>query len=338
MLYSKINVDVKTNPLRLKSLVSLSNLEFLLGLKRDELRKIAKTAGRHYRPYDLHKNGTNKWRHIDNPDYSLKNIQKRILKNILNKGLHHLPNEMTGGISGKSVVENAKIHVKKDCIGIIDIKDCFPNTKHLRIYNIWRDFFGCGEKTVGILTQLTTFQDRLPQGAPTSPFLCNLSLISIFREIELYTKKHSLNLSIFVDDITISGKRINVINAIDPIIKMLTKNKYAVRRRKVKIIGSGFRQKVTGAITNSKVSIGRNEIKLIRGLIVEISKMKGYIPSDEYNSIYGKITFAKQLSKTQGDKLEKFAEKMLIAPITPTIKNGDITRECKHYKIHRKIL
>ena len=181
-------MSIKTISPSLKPLVSLSNLESLLNLKREELRKIAETVGRHYRPYDLHKNGTSKWRHIDNPNHSLKSVQKRILKNILNKRLHYLPNGMTGGISGKSVVENAKIHVKRDCIGIVDIKDCFPNTNHLKIYNVWKNYFGCGEKTVGILTQLTTFQDRLPQGAPTSPLLCNLSLASIFKEIEIYAK------------------------------------------------------------------------------------------------------------------------------------------------------
>lgn len=325
-------MSTKTTTLVLKPLVSLSYLEFLLDLKRDKLQKIADTAGGHYKPYDLHKNGTTKWRHIDNPNYLLKNVQKRILKNILNKGAHYLPSGMTGGISGKSVVENAKIHVKKACIGIIDIKDCFPNTKHLRIYNVWKDYFGCGKKTIGILTQLTTFQDRLPQGAPTSPLLCNLSLIPIFKEIEIYTKKHNLNFSIFVDDIAISGNRKDVTNAIQPIVGVLIKNKYAVRRKKIKIINSGFRQKLTGATVNNKVSIGRNQINLIRNLIVQMAKLKGYVPSDKYNFIYGKIAFAKHLSKTHGNKLENFAVQMLVNPILQVKKeNQDDKRSCNKY-------
>lgn len=325
-------MSTKISPSGLKPLVSLSYLEFLLNLKRDKLKAIAETAGRHYKPYDLHKNGTSKWRHIDNPDNYLKNIQKKILKNILNKGLHHLPDRMTGGVTGKSVVENAKIHVKRDCIGIVDIKDCFPNTNHLKIYNVWKDFFGCGDKTIGILTKLTSFQDRLPQGAPTSPLLCNFSLISIFKEIEIYTRKHDLNFSIFVDDITISGKKRDVTDAIQPIIRVLINNKYAVRKRKIKIISSGFGQKITGVTTNNKLSIGRNEINQIRDLIMQMARLNGNIPSDKYNSIYGKLAFAKHLSKTQGDKLEKFAEQMLIKPILQVEKEEkDDIRNCNKY-------
>ena len=329
----------KTKPTITSPLVSLSRLEFLLGTPRKELKKIAETIDRYYSPYDFHKNGTNKWRHIDSPNITLKIIQKRILKNILNKGLYLLPNGMTGGVSGKSIIENAKIHISKECIAIIDIKDCFPNTKHLKIYDVWKDYFGCGEKTVGILTQLTTFQDRLPQGAPTSLLLCNISLISIFKEIEKYTSSHDLNLSIFVDEITISGMKKDIISAIQPIINILTKNKYAVRREKIKIISSGFRQKTTGITLNRKLSIGRSEIKKIRNLIVETAKIKEYLPSNNYNLISGKITFAKQVSKPQGAKLEEFAKQLLINPLTLVQKEDiDEKRSCNKYNRDHKFI
>ena len=116
-----------------QSLASLSKLEFILGIPRVKLRKIAKTSGKYYEPYDLHKKNTPKWRHIDNPGWDLKIIQKKILKKILNKSVDILSTGMMGGISGRSIVENAKMHIGKECIGIIDIKECFPNTKHLRI-------------------------------------------------------------------------------------------------------------------------------------------------------------------------------------------------------------
>ncbi|MFA7315943.1 MAG: reverse transcriptase family protein [Candidatus Paceibacterota bacterium] len=316
------------------ALVSISELEFLLKLPRKQLRGIAKTAGRHYNPFDFYKSGTDKWRHIDNPDSALKNIQKNILKNILNKRLYLLPQNMTGGVSGKSVIENAKIHIGKACVGIIDIKECFPSTNHKKVYELWKNFFGCGSKTAGALTQLTTFQDRLPQGAPTSPLLCNFILMPIYKEIENYTNKHALDFSIFVDDITISGTKKDVLAAVNAIVKILLKHQYAVRNKKVKIFSSAFRQKVTGITVNNKLSLGRNGVNEIRKLIIETAKLKDYIPTSYLARIRGKTSFAKYLSPKHGISLEKFAEKLLVAPILNIEKEkSDDKRSCNSYKV-----
>ena len=162
------------NNIQQLNIVSLRYLERLLKIQRTELLQLAETAGRFYNPFDIHKNGSNKWRHIDNPQRTLKDVQRRIHKQILEKG--------------KSIIDNAKLHVNKKCIGIVDIKDCFPSTDNLKIYQVWRNYFGCGTKNASILTKLTTFQHRLPQGAPTSSLLCNYALAPIFIVIKDYVK------------------------------------------------------------------------------------------------------------------------------------------------------
>jgi len=313
--------------------VSLSYLEHLLQIKRDDLRMLARTSGRYYRPYDLHKKGTNKWRHIDSPQEPLKALQKRINKKILNQRLDLLPDGMTGGISGKSIIENAKVHIGKEAIGVIDIKDCFPSTSNILIHEVWRSNFGCGREIAQILTKLTTFQHRLPQGAPTSSLLCNFALLPVFEEITNYANSNSLNVTIFVDDITISGNKINVVNAIQPIIAVLRKHEYSVRKKKVRILTSGYSQKVTSVTVNSKLSVNRKQIQFIRELILETAKLKGYIPLSTRNHIKGKISFAKQLSKSQAETLEKFADRLLIQPtLQVKISSSDNSRSCNKFR------
>jgi hypothetical protein len=60
------------------SYYSIKYIEKLLGLKIDELWKIANKAGSYYEPFDIKKDkedGGIKIRHIDNPAYLLKQIQ-----------------------------------------------------------------------------------------------------------------------------------------------------------------------------------------------------------------------------------------------------------------------
>lgn len=314
------------------SLISLKRLEFILHTSREELKKIANSVGSYYQPYDLHKKHTIKWRHIDNPDGELKKLQKIINKSIFKQFISLLPERMTGGITGKSIIDNAKNHVGKECILILDIKDCFPNTNHLKILHIWRTYFGCGNTTARILTQLTTFQTRLPQGAPTSSILCNFALLPIFGKINSYASLNNLSFSIFVDDITISGKKNNVIKSIKPTIKILRDHHYAVRKKKIKIITSGYSQKTTGINVNKKLSVSRKEINEIRKLIVESAKLKGYLPSTLINKINGKTNFVKQISPNNGKKLEELAKKLLVAPIKNIKKESeDDIRACRNF-------
>lgn len=330
-------MNTATQPKIIDSLKRLGYLEHLLKLERNEIYKLSETAGRFYKPFDIHKKGTDKWRHIDNPQYPLKSVQTRILKKILNRNLHLLPEGMNGGISGRSIVDNAQAHIGKECIGIVDIKECFPSTNHHQVNRVWVKYFGCGYKTANILTKLTTLQHRLPQGAPTSPLLCNLVLAQTFKEIKSITDDLSLNVSIFIDDITVSGSRGNVTNSIAPIVEILIKHGYAVRRRKVKIIPSSQSQKVTGIPVNKKLSIGRKHVQQIRNLILETAALKGYISSGDYHKIHGKISFAKSVSRAQGDNLEKFAEMMLVHPLVQEkVEKDENRRDCKRFSGNHK--
>lgn len=332
-------MNTVTRPHHIDSLKVLRYLEYLLELERNEIYELSETAGRFYKPFDIHKIGTDKWRHIDNPQHPLKTVQTRILKNILNRNLHLLPDGMNGGISGRSIVNNTQSHIGKECIGIIDIKECFPNTDNYQVNQVWVKYFGCGSRIANILTKLTTFQHKLPQGAPTSPLLCNFVLTQTFKEIKSITDNLSLDVSIFIDDITVSGSRRNVISSIEPIINTLIKYGYAVRRRKVKVIPSNQSQKVTGIYVNSKLSIGRKYVQQIRNLILKTATLKGYVSYNDYRKIQGKISFAKSVSKTQGDKLEKFAEEMLVHPLLKVeVEKDEHRRDCKKFSDDHKYL
>ncbi len=45
-----------------------------------------------------------------------------------------------------------------------------------------------------VLTQLTTYKGRIPQGAPTSPMIANLVFVKTGKKLEEFAKENNLTL------------------------------------------------------------------------------------------------------------------------------------------------
>ncbi len=264
-------------------LVSMKKLEFILGVKRERLKDVASKANHFYKPFK--KITKNKSRYIDNPTGDLKYIQSKIHKNILKNIL--FPKEMVGGI--KSTKENTKPHIGKEVVVTIDIKNCFKNIKDKTIFKIFKDNLKCSTGIASLLTRLTTYKTYLPEGAPTSTLLANLSLINMFEDIKKIVKKNKIEVTIYVDDITFSG--INPDRFISKFIKIIRGYGYSVRAKKINVMPSNKRQEVTGTVVNRKRSASKERIKDCKNIIFELRKKEIKINKKALDSILGKIQF-----------------------------------------------
>lgn len=303
-----INLNPKIFPLR-----STRLLEHLLKIDRKQLKKLAALAGRYYKPFDrleADEIGNKKWRHIDNPIDELKIIQRAINKKILREAMLSLPNGMMGGVTGKSTRDNAKFHLNQEMVLTLDLKNCFPNTNNRKVYRVWKETLGCGRVNASILTRLTTFQTRLPQGAPTSLALCNLTLLPLFDDIQDYTSAYNLNFTLYVDDITISGKASTVQSSIGSVINLIQGYGYSVRHNKIRIMPASVQQKTTGIIVNKKTAIAIQKVEEIRGQILNMARKKT-ITKNDLDSIWGKINYIGSISPARGERLNRFAEMLL---------------------------
>ena len=310
----------------------MRHLERLLVCDRKKLIEISERAGSFYEPFDRQKFGTEKWRHIDNPTDRLKIIQGRINKKILSR--ISLPPTMLGGVKGKSIFDNATPHVDKEMIVTLDIKNCFPRISHKVILSIFINGLKCSEEIARVLTQLTTFQTRLPQGASTSTTLANIVLLPLHNKILKITKLKNLGLTFFVDDIAISGND-GALEAIQPIIKIIQQNNNAVSNKKIKIMPSYTRQTITGLIVNKKINISNEKVLAIVDKIIELFNKPSLISKNDINSIYGRIAFVKRICPSKGVFLENTAKKYLLADSSLINKfKLDKTRPCKCSQRH----
>lgn len=291
----------------MKPIVSFNYLRQILGFERSALERLASKAGRYYEPFDIRKKtGVGEWRHIDNPQGPIKEIQKRIHDKILKT--FSFPDTMFGGVPARSTLQNARIHLKSPLVVTLDLQKCFMSINHETIKNVFRDVYSCSPKIASLLRQLTTFQNGLPQGAPTSSLLANAALLKIYDAICGYCDKNQLLFSIFVDDIVISGESAR--DAIEPIVKIIQKHGHIVKRNKIKIMPAKGLQKVNGICVNFKPSIPRNMKEEFKDLVFELHG-KGFITTGEHNKIKGKLNYFKTINPNQAFILQKLCEKYL---------------------------
>lgn len=87
---------------------------------------------RRYTEFDIPKKSGKSTRHITAPVHTLKSLLIYVNK-ILQAMYNPMPCVM-GFTAGKSVVDNAKVHVGKNYVFNIDLKDFFPSVSQARVW------------------------------------------------------------------------------------------------------------------------------------------------------------------------------------------------------------
>ena len=190
-----------------------------------------------------------KYRQIGGPAEQLKVIQRRILRRVLSEV--DLPPYMFGAVAGKTLVQHAEQHVKNQSTTVVrmDISSYYPNITCDHVYTVWRNVLNCPPPVARILTELTTFDFHLPQGAPTSPAIANIFLASIYAPICLTSEQKDLTITTWVDDLIFSGNAAREVMC--KVREVLASNGLKDTPRKREIFGTKSAKIITG------VRIGR---------------------------------------------------------------------------------
>ncbi|MEQ8970927.1 MAG: reverse transcriptase family protein [Coleofasciculus sp. C1-SOL-03] len=146
-----------------------------------------------------------KIRHVEKPKPILKQVQKRIeelLKRI------EIPDYIHSPAKGRSYISNAKAHVNSPDVRSFDIKQYFASTPSRRVYWFFHKRMKCSSDVAGILTNLLTFKDHLPTGSPSSPILSYFAHIDMWEEISKIVESGGCILTVYMDDVTISGRQV----------------------------------------------------------------------------------------------------------------------------------
>lgn len=187
----------------LYGLKSVHKLAALLFSSVDGLNALAKTETR-YRCWEQPKKdgGT---RRIEAPHDNLKPVQKRLSDLLLRI---QPPHYLMAPVKKRSYVDNAAAHKGSRAFCLLDIEDFFPSCTDKKVYWFFNKRLKCAPHVASLLKNLVTFNGHLPQGSPCSPIMAYFAYQDMWDEINAITEVASCKLTIYADDITISGQTI----------------------------------------------------------------------------------------------------------------------------------
>jgi hypothetical protein len=149
------------------------------------------------------KDGT--FRPVLAPRGDLKRIQRRIGELLLRV---KTPDYLMSPVRGRSNIDNAARHRGAAAFHLLDIEDFYPSCTASKVAWFFGKYLGCPPDVVKVLLDLTTLNGVLPAGSPASPSLAFWAYADMWDEIDQLTRDAGCQVSVYVDDITVSGQSV----------------------------------------------------------------------------------------------------------------------------------
>lgn len=265
---------------------------------------------------------------IESPKPTLKRIQQRILREILDKLPPH--SSAHGFVAGRSIRTNAAPHSGKRVVLKFDLENFYPGVGFSRVVAIFRSL-GYSREAAIWLARLTTsslppgaaqwklycveledyFNRHLPQGAPTSPALANLSAFSLDLRLAGLARTFGATYTRYADDLTFSGEDrfLDSLAAFIPLVeKIVRKERFRTNRAKRRVVRNNQRQQVTGVVVNRHPNVCRQEFDRLKAVLTNCirrgpSTQNHARHADFAAHLRGAIAHVAHLNPARGTKL-----------------------------------
>jgi retron-type reverse transcriptase len=273
-----------------------AQLAKLLAVAPGEIDHVLRKLDRYYRPQTMNKRDGSV-RRLLVPQGKLKLLQKKIKIHILDK--FPFLECVHGGVRGRSVLSNAFPHVLKPIVFSVDLKDFFPHVTPERVCQIFRGL-GFGEECARILMKATTWNHQLPQGAPTSTALANLSLVKVDWRLRRLAQIQHFSYTRYVDDLTISGEW-RLVKFRRLVQRIVESEGFHVKPQKTVTMHLGVRQVVTQLVVNTKVNMPREWRSEVRQQVFGPSLVKD--TDSSMASLVGRVNWLRYVNPAIGTRL-----------------------------------
>ena len=177
----------------------------LLKLTPSDLRKLAAAADGLYSEFDVPKKSGGQ-RGVENPRRDLKLVQRTIARLLARVSP---PDYLFCPVKGRCYVSNAGQHRGQRVVHCLDVRKYFPSTPSKRVFWFFRTIMLCEIDVAATLTSLACYRGHLPTGSPLSPIMAYFAHYDVWETIAAKCKAHGYRLTVYIDDVTISGATIN---------------------------------------------------------------------------------------------------------------------------------
>lgn len=191
--------DLYRSPLAQKP--TQRDLANLVGFKRDDLRRLA-----NYKEQFIVRRQTEtrgKVRDLAYPEGWLRVVHEK-LKFHLNKVKQ--PDYLFSPRKNRGQRDNAELHLDQLQYLSLDLKQFYPSTSRSQVKSWLIQDLDMMDDVAGLFAELATVDDIVSFGSPLTPVLCALVHRNMFDQIAELCGDRGLRYSLWVDDLTISGK------------------------------------------------------------------------------------------------------------------------------------
>ena len=203
-----------------------------------------------------------------------------------------------GFIRGRSIISNARAHLRKPYLLKMDICDFFPSIAINRVICVFQNL-GFPNNVSFYLARLCCLRNHLPQGAATSPALSNTVAYVMDCRLTGLAESYGLGYTRYADDLTFSGDRIPI-RFLQIVETVVAEEGFKIRSEKTRFCHGAGRKIVTGlSVSGDEVRVPRGYKRKIRQEVHYLLKFgqlshtsKRRIRNPFYlESLYGKLVF-----------------------------------------------
>lgn len=242
-----------------------------------------------------------------------------------------------GFVPGRGPLTGAACHAGSAVVLALDLRSFFATVHAGRVYGVAR-VVGYPEAVAHLLTALCTVATpiavlsamppggppegryalrqaltgaHLPQGAPSSPHLANLSAHRLDRRLSSYAGSVDAVYTRYADDLTFSGgteldRRVPFV--LGGLRRIVHDEGFRLNEAKTRVQRRSGRQRVTGLVVNDPPAVGRREYDALRALLHNAVRTGGAEQNrrghpDFRAHVLGRIGWVGSVDPTRGRRL-----------------------------------
>lgn len=277
---------------------------------------------------------------IEGPKRQLKELQRRILSEILDQVPAH--SAAHGFVKGRSIVTFAAPHVGKHVVLRLDLENFFPAFPAARVQALFRTL-GYPEPVADLLGGIcsnavphSVWKDRplevnrndwhdartlyarphLPQGAPTSPALSNITAFRLDGRLTGLARSAGAVYTRYADDLAFSGdedfsRRVERFSTHAAAVAL--EEGFEVNHHKTRIMRQGVRQQLAGIVVNERMNLRRADVQRLEAVLTncvrygaesqnreEVADFRGHLE--------GRVGFVEMVNREKGLRLRTVLE------------------------------